>query len=188
MCRHAWPRSGEIIYDFIKKLIEIARSLIKLWSRFGRDRICVDTPGHTSTRLPVPRRPLLWPGVFRKLASPYSTTRDDSSRANRVVGCVGAISPLLGAPRPFCCQRPISPISQFALDGFVHTIGTLNPIHMQPPVQNKAIVRPPETVLVTLLPSKTQTRMDKVGNSYRYGRLGREGGCMRIRAQAQVLS
>ena len=54
--------------------------------------------------------------------------------------------------------RPIFPISQFAPAGLVHTIRTLNPIHMQPPVQNKAIVRPPETVLVTLLPSKTQTR------------------------------
>ena len=110
MCRHAWPRSGEIIYDFIKKLIEIARSLIKLWSRFGRDRTCVDTPGHTSTQFPVPHRPLLWPGIFRKLASPYFTTQNGSSRANRLVGCVGAISPLLGPPRPFCCQRPISPI------------------------------------------------------------------------------
>ena len=130
-------------------------SLVEIRPRFGRDRLRVDTPGHTSTQFPVPRRPLLWPGIFRKLASPYSTTRDASSRANRVVGCVGAISPLLGPPRPFCCQRPISPISQFALDGLVHTIGTLNPIHIQPPVQNKAIVRPPETVLVTLLPSNS---------------------------------
>ena len=170
MCRHAWPRSAEIIYDFIKKKIDIsprsARSLIKLWSRFGRDRLPVDTPGHTSTQFPVPRRPLLWPGVFRKLASPYSTTQNGSSRANRLVGCVGAISPLLGPPRPFCCQRPISPISQFALDGLVHTIGTLNPIHMQPPVQNKAIVRPLKRRDPTVLPSKTQTHMSKISRRF----------------------
>ena len=146
MIGHRWARSPGH-----------SSSLVEIRPKFGRDRLRVETPGHTSTQFPVPRRPLLWPGIFRKLASPYSTTRDDSSRANRVVGCVGAISPLLGAPRPFCCQRPISPISQFALAGLVYSIGTLNPIHTQPPVQNKAIVRPPETVLVTLLPSKTQS-------------------------------
>ena len=39
--------------------------------------------------------------------------------------------------------RLIFPISQFAPAGLVDSIGTLNPIHTQPPVQNKAIVPTP---------------------------------------------
>ena len=146
MCRHAWPRSGEIIYDFIKKIIDISPRSPDRSSNFGRDLAEI---AYVSTRPDIFRLDFrchvdLCFGRVSSLSSHTLILLPRTVRQERI-GSYGAEKPHdphLGPLMQFCCQGPISPISQFALAGLVHSIGTLNPIHMQPPVQNKAIVRP----------------------------------------------
>ena len=152
MCRHAsrlgrdWPRSYIISSKLNRDIAEIRPVTHQLWSRFGRDCLCVDTPGHASTQFPVPHRHQIdiCFGRVSSVSSHAPILPPEMIRQERI-GSYGAEKPHephLRTSDAVLLPRPISPISQFAPAGLVHTIGTLNPIHMQPPVQNKAIVRP----------------------------------------------